>query len=177
MVDVYSQQWLLPRYGMYAMDYANVWPDLTAQLLQLYRDKLGVLPWLPSDWRQSITALHGQEGKLLVPAPSNATAPDGSRIKFLDTPEKREVWDTIVNEINEVKQNYINNERERGLYMLRMLYQQSAFWTNAHKIAQFAALPVNVVTEVVDTYDKYKKTTHAVLVLGGILAIYFYFKR
>lgn len=184
-IDVYSQQWLLPRYGMYALDYGDVWPDLTEEARRLYRDKLGTLPWLPADWRQSITALHGKDGKFLAPAPSNATAPDGSRIKFLDTQEKRDVWDSVVDDINKVRQAIINREREKGLYLLRMLYQQSSFWNSAHKLATVVALPATAAGAAYDTaagaadaLGKYPKLITTALAIGGLtLAYYTFFRR
>lgn len=141
--DVYSQEWLVPRYGMYALDYANAFPDLTNQMRRLYRDRLALFPGLPADWWASINTLHGKEGKFLFPVSSRATA-GGSGPSFLKTDQQRQAWDSIVEELNAVRMAMVNKERERGAALLNTAYNRAAFWENAYQLARVAALPVTI---------------------------------
>lgn len=144
MVDVYSTDWLLPRYGMYALDYANTYPELTAALRRLYLEKLSGIPWVPKDWRASIGTLHGQDGKLLVPAPSNAVDSQGNRAKFLVTPEQQAWWDEFAGMARGIQQAFMDKELAKGRSLMEAAYNRADFWTKAHQMATVLALPVTV---------------------------------
>lgn len=142
MTDVYSTDWLLPRYGMYALDYADVYPELTAALRRLYLEKAAGVPWLPKDWRASIGTLHGQEGKLLMPAASNAVDSTGKRAVFLVSPEQQAWWDEFVGMARSIQEAFFNKELAKGRSLMEAAYNRTAFWTKAHQMASVLALPV-----------------------------------
>lgn len=142
MVDVYSNDWLVPRYGMHALDYADAFPALTEAMRRLYRDKLAAFPGLPGDWWASVNTLHGRDGKFLFPVRSNAVDSTGQGPRFLGTPARREAWDSIVNELSGIRQAALAKEGARGLALAQAAYDRSAFWDKAYRMAQVLAAPV-----------------------------------
>lgn len=142
--DVYSTDWLLPRYGMYALDYADTYPELTAALRRLYLDKLAGVPWVPKDWRASIGTLHGQDGKLLMPAPSNAVDSRGNGVRFLVTDEQRAWWDELVRMARSIQEPFMAKKLAEGRSAMERAYNRADFWTKAHQLATVLAAPVTV---------------------------------
>lgn len=144
-MDSYSTDWLLPRYGMHALDYGAAFPDLTNQMRKLYRDRLAKFPGLPADWALSVNLLHGQNGKFLFPVASNAVDSVGNGPKFLTTSSQRQAWDTIVSELNGIRMAILAKEGKRGLALAEAAYAKAAFWDNAYNMARVLALPVTAV--------------------------------
>lgn len=180
--DPYSDDNLIPNYGMVAHPYADVWPDLTAALAELYENKLGNLPWLPRDWKASVSWLHGDEGKLLVPVSSLASAAGGKKAKFLDTPEKRRIWDELTAEIDAVRVAFADKERQKGMRIMAAANANAAFWNNAYRIASVAALPATVTkgafeaaADVAEVVNRSQKMIGGALLLGGAALVYFKF--
>lgn len=175
--DVYSTDWLLPRYGMYALDYADTYPELTAALRRLYLDKLAGVPWVPKDWRASIGTLHGQDGKLLMPAPSNAVDSRGNRAKFLVTDEQRAWWDELVRMARSIQEAMMSKRLAEGRGAMEAAYNRSDFWTRAHNIATVLATPVTLVKGTADVVGTYPRLVQGVLIGGAALLVWYFFRR
>lgn len=176
-MDTYSTDWLLPRYGMFALDYADRWPELTTALRRIYLEKTAGIPWLPRNWRASIDALHGSSGKLLMPVRSFATASNGETPKFLNTPEKRAWWDDFQEQVQAAHQAFLDGERSKGLALMNAAYANTRFWTAAHNIATVLATPVTAVSGVVGFMAKYPQAAQMALVGGVLLAAWYFFRR
>lgn len=176
-VDVYSTDWLLPRYGMYAVDTANAYPELAAALRRLYLEKAAGIPWLPKDWRASIGTLHGQDGKMLMPAPSNAVDSSGNRAKFLVTPDQQAWWDEFVAMARQIQESFLAGKLAEGRAEMEAAYNRSAFWTRAHNIATVLATPVTVVTGAANVAGSYPKVVQGVLIGGAALLLWYFFRR
>ena len=177
MTDVYSNDWLVPRYGMHAVDYADVWPDLTAALRKLYLDKTAGIPWLPADWRASIGTLHGSEGKLLLPVRSFAVSSTGQTPTFLNTAEKRAWWDQFHAQVQDMHQKFVDGKRQEGLALAQAAYDRSAFWTKAYNIATVLATPVTMVQGTVGVMAAYPKLVQGALIGGAALLAWYFFRR
>lgn len=142
MVDVYSNDRLIPKYGMHALDYGDAFPAITETMRQLYRDRLSKFPGLPADWWPSVNALHGQDGKFLFPVRSFAVDNQGQGPAFLKTSEQKAAWDSIYNELQGVRQALLAKEGAKGLALAQAAYNRAAFWDNAYNMARVLALPV-----------------------------------
>lgn len=174
---MYSTEWLLPRYGMYALDYADQYPELTAALRRLYLDKLAGVPWVPKDWRASIGTLHGQDGKLLMPAPSNAVDSQGNRAKFLVTDEQRAWWDELVRMARAIQEPFMARKLAEGRSAMESAYNRADFWTKAHNIATVLATPVTAVTSTVGFMGTYPRLVQGLLIGGAALVAWYFFRR
>ena len=176
-VDVYSTDWLLPRYGMYALDYADVYPELTAALRRLYLEKTAGIPWLPKDWRASIGSLHGQDGKLLVPASANAVDSQGNRAKFLVNQEQVAWWNEFVAMADDIRRKFMDGKLAEGRAAMEAAYNRSAFWTKAYNIATVLATPVTVVSGAANLAGSYPRVVQGVLIGGAALLLWYFFRR
>lgn len=174
---LYSTDHLVPNYGMHAVDYADVWPELTSALRRLYADKTAGISWLPRGWAVAVDSMHGKQGKMLLPVRSFAVSSTGQTPKFLDTAEKRAWWDEFHNQIKAVHQAFVDGKRQDGLRLMQAAYDRSAFWTAAHNIATVLATPVTLVTGTVGIMAKYPRLVQGVLIAGGLLAAWYFFKR
>lgn len=141
-IDVYSNDWLIPRYGMHALDYGNAFPAITEAMRRLYRDRLAKFPGLPADWWASVNTLHGNGGKFLFPVRSFSVDNQGRSPSFLKTPEQKAAWDAIYDELQGVRQALLSKEGARGLSLAQAAYDRAAFWDNAYNMARVLALPV-----------------------------------
>jgi hypothetical protein len=121
----YDQASLIPTLGMYALPYATVWPDLATQLLQLYQGQLQFMPWLPAGWFDSVQALHGQNGYILIPAPAIY---NGAPLPILTTPDQVAFWTTLNQQAESIIGNYAAGQQAAGAAQLAQLYANSAFW-------------------------------------------------
>lgn len=176
-IDVYSTDWLLPRYGMYALDYADTYPELTAALRRLYLEKAAGIPWLPRDWRASVGSLHGQDGKLLIPASSQAVDSRGNTPDFLVTAEQRAWWDEFAAMARSIQQAYLDKKLVEGRAAMEAAYNRSAFWTKAHNIATVLATPVTMVRGTANLMATYPKLVQGVLIGGAALLAWYFFRR
>ena len=141
----FSQANLIPRFGMYALPYATVYPDLAAQLAALYRDRAGQIPWLPAGWLAGVLSYHADEsGNVLVPAMSVGIATD-----WLDTPDKRLWWGQFTARANAVIVRYAAAQAAAGRRELDRLYAASEFWDTAYRIAYTLSAPVRGLQAVV----------------------------
>jgi hypothetical protein len=123
---------------MYALPYATTWPELSAQLLNLYDERASPIPWLPPMWIDYVHSLHGAEGQVLVPAPANVTP----GIPWLDTPEKKAWWNDFAARATAIVTRYAAKQADAGRGELAKLYADSAFWNRAYQIAYVLATPV-----------------------------------
>lgn len=176
-MDPYSNDHLVPNYGMHAVDYADVWPELTSALRRLYADKTAGIPWLPRGWFAAVDSMHGKQGKLLLPVRSFAVSSNGQTPKFLDTAEKQAWWNNFHDQIKAVHQAFIDGKRTEGLRLMQAAYDRSAFWTAAHNIATVLATPVNAVTGFVGLMAKYPGLMQTALVGGVLLAAWYFFRK
>lgn len=177
MTDVYSTDWLLPRYGMFALDYANQYPELTAALRRLYLEKTAGIPWLPKDWRASIGTLHGQDGKLLVPVSASAVDSQGNRPRFLTTAAHAAWWNEFVALADDIRQKFMDGKIAEGRAAMEAAYNRSAFWDKAYNIATVLATPVTVVTGAANVAGSYPKVVQGVLIGGAALLLWYFFRR
>lgn len=144
----YSQGTLIPAYGMYALPYATVYPDLSDQLGQLYTDRASQISWLPANWLNNVMALHGQNGMVLIPAPASSSTPGFTPIPWLDTSDKIAWWNQFNATAEAAIQAYAANQSAQGAILMQQAYDDSAFWTEAYNIATVLALPVTVAKGV-----------------------------
>ena len=121
----YDQATLIPSVGMYALPYATVWPDLATQLLALYRDQVQYMPWLPPGWYDTVSALHGQNGYVLIPAPAVYS---GSPLPFLTTPDQQAFWQSFSQQAASIISQYAAGQQAAGAAQLAQLYANAAFW-------------------------------------------------
>jgi hypothetical protein len=176
-MDTYSTDWLLPRYGMFALDYADRWPELTEALRRMYLDKTAGIGWLPKDWRASVNALHGASGKLLMPVQASAVSSTGETPKFLDTAAKRAWWNDFQRQVVAAQQAFVDGERTKGLAQLESMYANSRFWDGAYNIATVLATPVTVVRGVAGFAANYPRAMQAILIGGVALVAWYFFRR
>lgn len=171
-------------YGVYPLAYGGVpeWRDLTYQLGRLYRDRVATLPWIPADWENVVMPSMNGSGEFFMIAPSTANypGPNGKPVygaKFLDTLEKKKAWDEIAKMASKIQQDYAAGRVAAGRLEMERAYNNVQFWNNAVAIANLAAAPFNFVKDVANTYDKAKGLFHVAVVIGGLTAVYFYFKK
>ena len=129
---------LADRYGMYALPYATAFPDLTAKLGALYRERVADVPWLPDGWLSRVGVLNGSDGSILFPAPS-PSAP------WLDTPAKRAWWREFSAVTAAAGTAYAAGKADQGRALIAKADANLAFWTRAHEIATVLAMPVTIV--------------------------------
>lgn len=132
----YSEAALVPSLGMYAEPYATVWPDLSAQLAQLYTDQTSNMPWLPAGWLDQVLALHGQNGNILVPAPAIYM---GKALPFLQTQDAIDFWNTFNQRAASVISQYAADQQAQGAAELQQLYDDAAFWNEGFGASMIAA--------------------------------------
>lgn len=182
----YSEAFLIPTYGMYALPYANVYPDLATQLTQLYQERTAQIDWLPAGWLDGVLSLHNQNGEVLVPAPGTVSPP----IPWLYTSDQVNWWTDFNQRANAIIQAYAADQSAQGAQLLAALYADSAFWDTAYNIATFLATPVTVAQNVASAVASVAATaagvartltssTGAVVALGaaGLAAWWFLRKK
>jgi hypothetical protein len=121
----YDQATLIPTLGMYALPYATVWPDLATQLATLYQGNLQFMPWLPAGWYDSVMALHGQNGYILIPGPAIY---NGQPLPFLQTPDQIAFWTSLNQQAASVISQYAAGQQAAGAAQLAQLSANAAFW-------------------------------------------------
>lgn len=166
-------------YGVYSLPYGVVpeYRDLVYQLATLYRDRVAELPWIPKEWDAVVMpAMNGQQPFYMI-APSTANYPIGGGklgygAKFLDTPEKKKVWDEIAATASKIQQDYAKGQVEAGRREMKEAYDNVQFWNSAVNIANLAASPVNTLVDVSEFYAKYRGLISAAVVIGGAALLY-----
>lgn len=166
-VDVYSANWLIPRYGVMAHDYADVYPEMVDALRTLYLERAAKIPWLPADWRASVNHLHGRDGKLLIPVPVAARANDGTTNKFAITPEQQAWWDQFAADARAIQVAYAAKDAAKGRLLMQRAYDNAAFWDKAYRMATVIAVPVTAVQAIGKTAWNNPGLT-GVVVWGGL---------
>lgn len=170
---------LLEYYGVRQLPYGNLpeWRDFAFQMHRLYHDRIKQLPWLPKDWASLGTPTLGNNVTLPMLVPSTVTyrkadGTTGRGAKFLDTPEKKKVWDEIAATAQAAHQLYAAGQVEAGRLELKDAYDNIQFWDSAINIANFVAAPVNTLVDVSDFYAKYRGLVSTVVVIGGAVLLY-----
>jgi hypothetical protein len=143
----YTEQALIPTLGMYALPYANVYPELVTQLAQLYIGQVAGVPWIPQGWLGEVLALHGRLGFILVPAPSGpGPGRTGAEpIPWLMNAQQRAWWDAFAAKANGVISAYAAKDAAKGAVLLKQLYDNASFWNSAYQVANTLAAPVQIV--------------------------------
>lgn len=172
MVDwnLYTDDFLIRHFGVQSYQWGGIYPQFTAQLRTMLLDRIAKIPWLPDDWAQTVRWLHGKDGRALVPVSSKATTTQGRGASFLDTPEKRQVWDAMVEEVRKAQTAYMENELAKGRVIMDRANANAEFWDNAYRVAVVLAAPV--------TAAKYVLTSPRLIgtVLWGGLALLVFVK-
>jgi hypothetical protein len=186
----YDQATLIPSLGMYALPYATVWPDLATQLLALYRDQVQYMPWLPAGWYDSVAALHGQNGYILIPGPAIYS---GSPLPFLTTPDQVSFWTSFNQAAASIISQYAAGQQAAGAAALQQLYANAAFWNtgfgatminaqqSAYNIADAAGNVVSAAGNIakaagkVASFSLSSPTMVIITALGG-LGLFLYLK-
>lgn len=174
-MDSYSQEFTIPMFGTYTLQYGKTWPELTEALRKLYRDKVGVMPWLPPSWFASVNALHGgPNGEIMVIAPSGATYAGGKGVPFLDTPEKKAWWDTLAKQVAEIITKYAENKAVEGRAELEKAYAAAAFWNvgAGQKLIQWAQVAASPITTLTAAAKNPYKTV-AIVGAGAVVVLAF----
>lgn len=171
-------------YGVYPLAYGGVseWRDLVFQLGRLYRDRVASLPWIPRDWEAMVMPSMMGNGEFFMIAPSTANypGPDGKPVygaKFLDTTEKKKVWDEIARIASKIQQDYAAGQVAAGRKVMEAAYANTAFWNKAIAIADFAAAPINILVDAAETYAKFRGLISAVVIIGGAGLVIHHFMR
>jgi len=161
-------------FGVYPIPYGGVpeWRDLSFQLGRLYRDRVATLPWIPSNWEAVVMpAMTGNTESYMI-APSKANYADNGKMGygavFLDTPEKKQVWDEIAQTASKVLTDYAAGQVAAGRQEMEQAYNNTKFWDAAVNVANLAAAPLNLLTDTAEFYTKFKGLISAVVVIGGI---------
>ena len=182
----YDQATLIPAYGMYALPYATVWPDLATQLGQLYQSQLQFMPWLPAGWLDGVMALHGQNGYILVPGPAIYM---GQPLPFLTTPDQIAFWTSLNQQAAAIISQYAAGQQAAGAAQLQALYANSAFWNtgfgaslitaqqSAYNVADAAGNVVTAAGNIAKAAGKVasfslSSPTMVLLTVGGGLALF-----
>lgn len=184
----YTEQALIPTLGMYALPYADTYPDLVTQLAQLYIAQVASVPWIPQGWLGEVLSLHGRLGYVLVPAPSGpGPGRTGAEpIPWLRTPQQKAWWDAFARAANGVISAYAAKDAAKGATMLKQLYDNSSFWNSAYNIASTLAAPVTIVQNAAAPIGKaistvanagvaLSKSPTAVIAIAGVGALFVLF--
>jgi len=170
---------LLKNYGVYTHPYGTVWPELTAALTKLYRNRLASVPWLPRNWISVIMgSVHGANGNIAIIAPSTANYNGGRGADFLDTPEKKQWWDELAASSSKTLMAFAANKAAEGQAELEEAYDDAAFWDSAYKIQNLLRSPLHTVMYAADTYTKYQWLFNPAIIVGaGLVGLYLFTRK
>lgn len=159
-------------YGVYSLAYGTApeYKELVFQLGRLYRDRVLELPWLPDNWGAVVLPAMTGNTPFYMIAPSTATwttgGTSGRGVDFLDTPEKKKVWDEISKTATKIQQDYAAKRVAEGRKEMEEAYNNTAFWNSAVNIANLVAAPVNTLIDASEFYAKYRGVISAAIVIG-----------
>jgi sensor c-di-GMP phosphodiesterase-like protein len=164
-----DQNALIKYYGVMTQPYGNTWPELKTILMTIYRDRVYKVPWLPSDWLDTIETANDISGNVVVIVPSSASYPGGQGAVFLDTPEKKAWWNELASASNSAVQKYAKQKASEGKQELDRLYAASDFWSRAYDWAVILASPVTAVRTIWN--NPYATAIMVGSVVGGLLLL------
>lgn len=143
-----QQDDLIRFYGIMTQGYGAAWPDLKAQLMAIYEDRVSRIPWLPSDWLSTVRLVNDVSTNVVVVVPSTATRTGGAGAEFLDTPEKVQWWNELAASASSAVQKYAAGKAADGKAQLDRLYAASDFWSRAYDWAVILASPVTALRTI-----------------------------
>lgn len=128
------------------------WAPLRQDLRVMVMDRLRKLPWVPSSVIANVLTIpESQHGGMLLPIPIATTTPAGNpsplRPAWLDTNEKRMVWDEIASRFKQAEMAFNANQVAQGRLIMERAYADTRFWDRAIAVAQFLSTPVRVVEQ------------------------------
>jgi hypothetical protein len=154
----------------------TAYPELNKLLQAFFKSKVATIPWLPAGWLDSQAGLQAAyPGDQIRIAP--AFKGDGSVSPlapvWLDTPEKRQLWQELFKRSNEIVTAYAAGEAAKGKVLLDKLYSEAAFWDRMYNIAVTVRdLPKTVVGAAGDfasgVVGEFLKKFWIVIAVGGI---------
>lgn len=128
---------------------SEAYAPLREDLRRMVIDKLRQAQWVPREAIAAVAALpQTQFGATLVAIPLPTTKPDGSpspfRPAWLDTAQKRMVWDEFAATFKQAEQAFNANQVAIGRQVMARAYADTAFWDRAIAVARFLATPVRI---------------------------------
>ncbi len=125
--------WISPGLGM-------AYPELKTRLLELYRDKVSRLDFVPAGWFALVKKLQDSMPNDLVRiAPSQLA--NGSPIENMpewtnSSPRVNNAWQSLFNATNEAVVQFAQQQQSKGKAELDRLYANARFWDTAYKVGQ-----------------------------------------
>lgn len=132
----------------------NAWPEVKDLAAKIYGDRVAGLPWVPSGWLTEVRALQLANPQDVVrPSPavlvSGLPYPDAPA--WIDSTEKRQVWQDLFQAFNEALGAYAADKAAAGRAELNRLWAAAAFWDFAYRAAvAIRDAPANLVATVAD---------------------------
>lgn len=131
--------------GMYTQPgIGGAYPELTAMLRIMYRDRFAALPFVPEGWFNQVDAIHGHTGiqpdtlDILLPLPAydaqgnvSASLPDW----LTASDANLKAWDQARNALKDGYTKYISNQIDEGRALLNDLYAKADFWNALYTAA------------------------------------------
>lgn len=139
------------------------YPELSAQLLQIYADKVAVFGWVPASWLGRVRAgmVNGDVYQLLPPRKLNGTLRDDLPAWITDVGSRVDAWEQVSAIVVKAIVDYATQQAEAGREELDALYRNAAFWDGLYRATKVIAdLPADAVSAA---------TTGAQYVAGGVL--------
>lgn len=109
----------------------NAWPDLRAQLSDLYTQRVAGLAFLPPTWLQAaLDHLHAGDGAVWVPQPNPTNPPE-----WLQSSDAQSVWRSMFGAIESAVNRYAADQAEAGAAELAALQANATFWDGLYRVA------------------------------------------
>lgn len=140
-----NQSAIIEKLGMYPLQYATVWPELSQQLAAMYANHTSKLPFLPPNWLNDVMTIHGKEGWILVPAPAKV---NGQVVPLArGSAANADVWQKFSDDARNAVNKYAAGKAAEGrIEMARV--NSEAYWANLrYNLAKVLATPVTVVSD------------------------------
>lgn len=123
--------------GVYINQAGQSWPELTEQLLKLYRDRVAKLAFVPTSWYASVQALKGLGAPVIAPPymGDGKTVRPGFPAWLANDPAALTAWAKVAEQARLIVFHYASNKVEEGRGEMARAYANAAFWDGLYNVA------------------------------------------
>lgn len=156
------------------------WPELSAQILAIYQDRVAKFTWVPGDWLARVRSYMADTGAVLRMLPPRLV---GGAVRddlpaWLTADERRlDAWSEVSEIIRNAVVDYAAMRAAEGKAELDRLYRNAAFWDRLYTATKFVAdLPSNAVKAVGTGVGRVFAANWLVLLVVGAAALLWFNK-
>lgn len=180
MAEIIDTRVLATELGAYASPGLGIaWPELSAQVLAIYNDRVTKFGWVPADWYTRVKRIMdaGDVVRLLPPRIVSGAVRDDLPAWLTADVRRIDAWGEIAETIRVAVVDYAAARAAAGRAELDRLYRNAAFWDRLYTTTKFVAdLPTNAVKAVGTGAWRVFTSNWLVLAVVGVAALVWFNK-